>query len=220
MAKEDKGPYLQPSALCDFDRCPAIREKSRELSSVCKSNEEKFRRISSFVKELPYGLDDWDVPASLTLEKGWGMCSGKANLLVAMLRCCGIPSRYRIYAIEAEHRLWEKIAALQDMGSTLGDSPMAQDHVDCEAWLGQWVACDPSRDTPLERGLLAMGIPLERKAMVDADGQVPYLRLASFDEWARERQARRRFREGRSETFGRINEVLRQIREAGGETSG
>lgn len=215
MAMEDKGPYLQPSALCDFGLSPDIAGLARRLTSNCQLDEDKFRRMFSFVKELPYGLDDWDVAASETLQKGWGMCSGKTNLLVALLRCAGIPSRYRIYAIEAEQRLWEKIAGLQGMGHLLGDSPMAQDHVDCEVWLGEWVACDPSRDTPLEQGLLALGIPLERKAIVDASGQVPYLRLASFDDWARERQERRRFREGRSETFGRINEVLREIRAAG-----
>jgi hypothetical protein len=44
---------------------------------------------------------------------------------------------------------------------------------------------------------------------------VPYLRLACFDEWARERQERRRFREGRLETFAGINEILRWIREKG-----
>lgn len=217
---EDSKQYLQPSALCDFDRSPDIREKARGLTSACRTKEEKFRRIFSTVKELPYGLDDWDVAASQTLKKGWGMCSGKTNLLVALLRCVGIPSRYRIYSIEAERRLWEKIAGFQGLGSSLGDSPIGQDHVDCEVWLGDWVVCDPSRDTPMERGLLALGIPLERQPIVDASGQVTYLRLASFDEWARERQGRRRFREGRDETFGKINGILWRIRELGGSASG
>ena len=147
------------------------------------------------------------------------MCSGKTNLLVALLRCVGIPSRYRIYSIEAERRLWERIAGFEGLGRSLGDSPMGQDHVDCEAWLGEWVVCDPSRDTPMERGLLALGIPLEREPIVDASGRVPYLRLASFDEWARERQERRRFREGRGETFGKINDILWRIREQGSSAS-
>ena len=216
---EDREQYLQPSALCDFDRSTVIGEKARGLVSACRTDEEKFHRILSFVKELPYGLDDWDVAASQTLKKGWGMCSGKTNLLVALLRCSGIPSRYRIYVIEAERRLWEKIAGFQGMGSSLGDSPIGQDHVDCEVWLGEWIACDPSRDTPMERGLLALGIPLERKAIVDASGKIPYLSLASFDEWARERQGRRRFREGRGEIFGKINEVLGRIREQGSSAS-
>lgn len=212
MVIEDNRQYLRPSGLCDFDRSPDIGEKARELTSSCRLEAEMFRRIFSFVKELPYGLDDWDVAASETLKKGWGMCSGKTNLLVALLRCVWIPSRYRIYSIEAERRLWEKIAGFQGLDRSIGDSPIGQDHVDCEVWLGEWVACDLSRDTPMERGLLALGIPLEREPIVDASGQVPYLRLASFDEWARERQERRRFREGRGETFARINEVLQHIR--------
>jgi transglutaminase-like putative cysteine protease len=217
---EDSKQYLQPSALCDFDRSLAIGEKARGLILNCRTEEEKFRRIFSFVKELPYGLDDWDVAASETLEKGWGMCSGKANLLVALLRCVGIPARYRIYAIEAEQRLWEKIAGFEGLGPSMGDSPIGQDHVDCEVWLDGWVACDPSRDTPMERGLLALGIPLERQPIVDASGKVPYLRLACFDGWARERQERRRFREGRGEIFAKINEVLWQVREMGSSASG
>jgi hypothetical protein len=72
----------------------------------------------------------------------------------------------------------------------------------------------------MERGLLALGIPLERQPIVDASGQVPYLRLASFDEWARERQEQRRFREGRGETFGKINDILWHIRELGSSASG
>ena len=91
----DNEEYLQPSELCDFDRCPEIRDKALELTLSCRSREEMFGRIFDFVKELPYGLEDWDVPASETLTKGWGMCSGKTNLLVALLRSVAIPARYR-----------------------------------------------------------------------------------------------------------------------------
>jgi transglutaminase-like putative cysteine protease len=216
LAIEDREQYLQPSALCDFDRSPDIGEKARSLISACRTEDEKFRRIFCFVKELPYDLDDWDVTASETLRKGWGMCSGKTNLLVALLRCVGIPSRYRIYAIKSEQRFWEKVSGFESLDPLLGYSPIEQDHVDCEAWLGEWFVCDPTRDTALERGLLVLGIPVERQPVLDADGKVPYLRLACFDEWARERQERRRFREGRLETLAGINEILRWIREKGG----
>ena len=213
---EDKEQYLQPSALCDFDRSHDVVEKARSLTSDCRTDDEKFRRIFPFVKELPYSLDDWDVAASETLGRGWGMCSGKTNLLVTLLRCAGIPSRYRIYAVNSEQRFWEKVAGFESLDPSLGYSPIEQDHVDCEAWLGEWIACDPTRDTALERGLLALGIPVERQPVLDADGKVPYLRLACFDEWARERQAKRWFREGRGETFAGINAVLQRIRERGG----
>ena len=107
------------------------------------------------------------------------------------------------HAIEAERRLWERIAGFQGMGSSLGDSPVGQDHVDCEVWLAEWVICDPSRDTPMERGLLALGIPLERQPIVDASGQVPYLRLASFDEWVRSGRSRGGFARAESKPSAR-----------------
>ena len=68
------------------------------------------------------------------------------------------------------------------MTDQMGDAPVEQDHVDCEVRLGEWHVCDPSRDTPMERGMMALGIPLERPAILDASGSVPYLILATFSE--------------------------------------
>jgi len=212
----DNTEYLQPSELCDFDRCPEIKERAVWLSSGCRSEADTFTSIFSFVKELPYCLDDWDVAASETLGKGWGMCSGKANLLVALLRSISVLARYRIYSIKPEISLWEKVIGAEYLSERMGEAPAVQDHVDCEVCFGgEWCACDPSRDSPFERGLMKLGIPLEREAVTDASGQVQYLRLASFDHWARARQERRRFREGRHEIFTKVNGVLGLIRISG-----
>jgi transglutaminase-like putative cysteine protease len=211
----DDEEYLQPSELCDFDRCPEIVNKASKLASGCVSTDGVFRHIFSFVKELPYGLDDWDVAASDTFEKGWGMCSGKTNLLVALLRSVFIPARYRIYRIRPEVSLWKEVIGAEDMAHRMGNAPAEQDHVDCEAWLGDWCLCDPSRDTPFERGLEVLGIPLQREAITDASGKASYLRLDSFDDWARSRQGRRRIKENRHETFARVNNIFGLIRIVG-----
>ena len=208
----DNEEYLQPSELCDFDLRPEIAAKARELSQGCGSHEEIFQRIYDFVKELPYGLENWDVEASRTLAKGWGMCSGKTNLLVALLRSVGIPARYRVYRIRGEAGLWGRVTGENEVAQRMGEAPVQQDHVDCEVWLGESRECDPSRDTPMERGMRALGIPLERKPVMDATGRVPYLLLASIDDWARERQSRRMFREDREEIFAKVNEQLDVIR--------
>ena len=218
MAMENEQ-CLQPSELCDFDRRPEIRARALELISGCQSEEEMFQRIFAFVKELSYGLEDWDIAASETLAKGWGMCSGKTNLLVAMLRALDIPARYRIYHIEAEAKLWEWVMGDEETARRIGGVPNMQDHVDCEVWLGGWTACDPARDTQMERGLVALGLPLERKAVTDDADGTPYLILASFDDWARERQERRAFREERSEVFAGINEHLWRVRALGADDS-
>lgn len=207
--------YLQPSELCDFDCHPEIGARALELTLGCRSREEMFQRVFAFVKELPYGLEDWDITASETLKKGWGMCSGKANLLVALLRSLAIPARYRVFRIQAESSLWIWVTEDEELARRLGASPTEQDHVNCEVWLDGWSACDPTRDTILERGLLALGMPLKREAIADALGHVSYLVLASIDHWARERQGRRRFRENRSETFASVNEFFGRIRAYG-----
>ena len=212
--------YLESSELCDFESCPSIRAKTEELTGHCGSDKEKFQWLFDFVKEIPYGLEDWDVPASETLAKGWGMCSGKANLLVAMLRSVGIPARYRVYKIRAEVGLWKTMARDRLLAEGLGEAPEEQDHVDCEVWLGEWVACDPARDTGMERGMMALGIPLERKLVAGARGAAPYVVLPSLDRWARRRQERRRFREDREGMFSRVNRQLDELRKLGGERGG
>jgi transglutaminase-like putative cysteine protease len=207
--------YLQPSELCDFDHSFEIRAKAKELTKDCRTRKQKFQRLFDYVKVLPYGLEDWDIAASETLAKGWGMCSGKSNLLVALLRSLGIPARYRIYRIRAEVNLWIEVTAERALSQRMGAAPSQQDHVDCEIWLGKWQNCDPARDTPLERGMKAMGLPLEREIIPDASGRIRYTILANLDDWARQRQSRRMIRQDRLETFARVNEQFSRIRDLG-----
>ena len=207
--------YVQPSELCDFDGSPQIGAKAEELTQGCTTARQKFHHLFDYVKELPYGLEDWDVTASETLAKGWGMCSGKTNLLVAMLRSIGIPSRYRVYQINAEVSLWTKVTDQIELARRLGPAPRQQDHVDCEVWLGKWITCDPARDTALERGMKALGMPLQREVIPDASGNIGYTILSYFDDWARERQRRRMIRKERPETFAMANEQFSQIRSLG-----
>jgi hypothetical protein len=206
--------YLLPTELCDFDRDPSIPRKAAELARGCGHERDRFHRVYRFVKELPYGLEDWDVKASDTLKKGWGMCCGKTNLLVALSRALLIPARYKVFRIKAEGRLLAQVIE-QDRGlaGLLGDLPREQDHLECEAYLdGDWHIYDPSRDSALENGLRRLGIPLEREPVVGDDGAARFTILASIDEWARKRQEGRRFREGREALFARVNKQLAKIR--------
>jgi transglutaminase-like putative cysteine protease len=207
--------YLQPSKLCDFDRRPELRAKALELASGCRSDRERFQRIYRYVKELSYVLEDWDTPASQTLARKRGMCSGKANLMVALLRSLGIRCRYRVYRIRAEAKLWRSIVEDRVLGDLMGSAPEAQDHVDCEVWLDGWTPCDPARDTALERGLAAMGMPLERQTIPDERTGAAYACFARFDEWALERQRRRRIRDHRGSTFEKVNSIFDRIRALG-----
>lgn len=211
----DRRKYLQPSGLCDFDRSPAIRRKAQSLVKGARSNRRKFELIFSYVKGLPYGLEDWDLKASQTLKKGWGMCSGKTNLLVAMLRSVGVPARYRIYRIKADTTLWARLGAVSPRTHRMNDLGEERDHVDCEVWLGRWIDCDPGRDPDMEKGLVKLGGVLERPKVTDAKGRVRYLRLACYDEWVKKRQGRRTFRSDRHDVFADANRGFEVIREIG-----
>ena len=208
--------FLRPSGLCDFDTCSAVRDRAARLARGCGDNQEKFLRVFEFVRELPYGLEDWDVKASATLAKGWGMCCGKTNLLVAMSRALSVPARYRIFQIKAERRLLRQVTGQnRSLAAPLGSLPPVQDHVQCEAYLGGWRVFDPSRDTGLENGLRKLGMPLERVPVADARGAVHYDILASIDEWAVSRQESRTVRDDRELVFARANVELDKVRRLG-----
>lgn len=215
MIKEE---YLKETALCDFIIHPEIKVKALALAYGFPEQKDIFRHIFAFVKELPYGLDNWNTPASQTLLQGWGMCSGKTNLLVAMLRSMRIPTRYRLYQIMGDVPLWNW--ATQDNNKVrlvAADEP--HDHVDCEVYLDKrWRICDPSRDTALEKGMQVVGLPLRRNPALDKGGKTNYLILASIDQWAQERQEKRKFRGNRAEVFSYVNRRLDEIRALGGQS--
>ncbi len=211
----DRKKYLQPSELCDFDTSAEVRQKALELIVNCRTRQEKFHRIFNFVKELPYGLEDWDMKASQTLKKGWGMCSGKTNLLVALLRSIGIPARYRVYRIKAEAVLSSQLGKLGGKAQRLQELGQERDHVNCEVWLDRWIECDPGRDSAMERGILKLGGATERHKVTNGRGKVRYLRLAVFDQWAKARQAHRKFRSDRTEVFAEINKGFQELRRLG-----
>jgi hypothetical protein len=208
--------HLRPTRLCDLDRDSRITETALELVEGCSVRRERLDRVYRFVREMPYGLEDWDVKASGTLRKGWGMCSGKTNLLVAMSRALLIPARYRVFRIRSERKLLQQVIEQNgELGGRLRGVPEEQDHVQCEVHLDGWEICDPSRDPAFEDGLRRLGLPLERVPVPGPDGVVRVLILSSIDDWAEERQRKRTFREDRESLFARVNEQIDRIREVG-----
>jgi len=216
MSRE-RDEFLQPTGLCDFDVGEAISDRALSLTRGCADVSARLWALHDFVKELPYGLEDWDVKASETLSKGWGMCCGKSNLLVALSRSLSIPARYRVFRIVSERKLLEWVMEHDVyLPGKLEDLPPQQDHVECEAYLDGWQVFDPARDSPLENGLRRLGIPLERVPVIDADGAPHYTILASIDDWATQRQENRRYKNDRQKVFARANEQLTLIRKLAG----
>ena len=87
------------SNLCDWGE-PPIREKAFEIVKGLDTDAIKAEALWHWVrKNIAYregSGQDWDTPASATLEIGHGMSFNRANLMIAMARSIGIPAKYGI----------------------------------------------------------------------------------------------------------------------------
>lgn len=207
--------YLRPTYLCDFDRMPEIVNTALSLTKNLADKRQMFNCIYKFIEEFPYGLEDWDVKASETLRKGWGMCSGKTNLLVAMSRSVGIPARYRISKVPVNDALWRWVVSQErELALEVNQLLSQRDHVTADAYLNGWEAYDPSQDFCFEEGLRRLGIPMEPEIVTRTSHSRPII-LASIDKWAQNRQEARRFKKDREQIFCKVNKQLDRIRAIG-----
>lgn len=58
--------------------------------------------IWEFVRSMPYRFGFWNLKASTTLQLGYGMCTTKANLQVALLRACGLTGAFTELKIDSQ----------------------------------------------------------------------------------------------------------------------
>lgn len=58
--------------------------------------------IWEFVRSMPYRFGFWNMTASATLQLGYGMCTTKANLQVALLRACGLIGAFTELKIDSQ----------------------------------------------------------------------------------------------------------------------
>lgn len=77
--------------VCDYDH-PSIRGVAAALTR--ETPFETARAIWAFVREFPYRLGVWDFAASDTLKMGYGMCTTKSNLQVALMRSAGLDASF------------------------------------------------------------------------------------------------------------------------------
>lgn len=85
--------FLDSTRFCDCQE-PVIQNLAEEIAGASEDPREKAINCFLYVRDkIAFGFDPWQINASETLQKGYGMCSNKALLLVALLRSLGIPSR-------------------------------------------------------------------------------------------------------------------------------
>lgn len=202
-----------------------IREKAWALVCGVHRDLERSERICSFVRDgIPYCLDEWDVKPIDVLQKGRGMCAGKALLAAELHRAVSIPVRFKVIKIFGEEGLFdflkqkleedalpyllpeEREKIIKDILSL----PPDRDHILLEVPLnGQWVSLDLARDTKLDHGMRVLGLWQERK-VVSEEGT-----FDSLDQWLKNRMQRRAILQDRELFFKIFNQQLEKIRLAG-----
>ena len=85
-------------AFCDHGH-PAILTLASALRGP--DDEATAAAIWSFVRDLPYRFGPWWQKASDTLRAGWGMCTTKSNLEVALFRAAGLEAGFVELEIDA-----------------------------------------------------------------------------------------------------------------------
>jgi transglutaminase-like putative cysteine protease len=144
---------VKETYFCDFGH-KEIRRVAEELRKSRDDHTELAKSIFGFVRDqIVFGFDPWQVRASDTLQKGYGMCSNKALLMVALLRYHRIPARLASLAIKREflRPAWGPWCLLM---------PRTLNHVIAQVCLeGQWNSVDLTLDkATYERLYLPSGI--------------------------------------------------------------
>ena len=85
---------------CDSDN-PSIKYIAEILRG--RDDWESAINVWDYVRTMPYRFGFWYVKASQTFELGFGMCTTKSNLQVALLRAMGIRANYGEADVAAEY---------------------------------------------------------------------------------------------------------------------
>jgi transglutaminase-like putative cysteine protease len=137
--------YLRPTEVIDSD-APPIREKALWLTEGKESDRERAIALYYFVRDSirhePYaaGFELTDYIASGTLQKGYGFCTHKSILLVALARAAGIPARIGFADIR-DHLLSYKFRKMIGGNNLLIYHGYAELRID-----GRWVHASPAVD--------------------------------------------------------------------------
>lgn len=175
--------HLAHAPLCDFSDA-ALQALKERLFKPSLSPVRQAERVYDFIRQkILYGFDEWEVKASQTFAKGWGMCFNKSNLMIALLRAMQVPCLYAAFWIRregfrftADPKMFQKI------------SPLTV-HLYVEAYVGDRIGwrryVDTSLDADLRRILEKKGYQPYRNIVLEK----PIVRFAAPEEvleWRRD----------------------------------
>jgi transglutaminase-like putative cysteine protease len=126
--------------FCDY-RHPDVQSLAATVAENADDPRDLALQAFEHVRDhIVFGLDLWQVSASETLRKGYGMCSNKALLLVAVLRQRGVPARLAWVPMLRE-------ALAPAVGKMIYTLPRALNHVIAEVQLDdEWIPVDLTLD--------------------------------------------------------------------------
>lgn len=141
--------FLEKTKYIDLDH-PKISKLAKKIAGSYPSETEKAKALFHWVKEnIKFEFGYWGIKASEVLKRKRGMCTNKANLLIALLRAVRIPAGYGILRVNTKEFYQELMCP--SFKKLVSPSTV---HIYVGIFLNnKWVRCDPSVDNELARAL-------------------------------------------------------------------
>jgi transglutaminase-like putative cysteine protease len=141
--------FIRETKFCDLTS-PNIQKIAQEITKSGVSDSEKSESLFYWIKEnIKFEFGYWGIKASNVLNRKRGMCTNKANLLIALLRLVKIPAGYGILKVNTKEFYHELMCPI--FGKLV--SPITT-HVYVGLFLNdRWIRCDPSVDSELAKVL-------------------------------------------------------------------
>jgi transglutaminase-like putative cysteine protease len=162
LSKKDLNLFLKATRYCDSEN-REIKAIAKKITKPYKDKKEKAKALFHWVKDkIKFEFGYWGIKASDVLQKKRGMCTNKANLLIALLRAIKIPAGYGILKVNIKKFYrelmcpsFEKLVSPETV------------HIYVGIYLDKkWLRCDPSGDKEIAEAL-------KKKA--------PFIKMTGFD---------------------------------------
>lgn len=129
-SERSRSRWLRASGQLDI-QSTKLRTRMMAITQLLPTSQEKAVAIHDFVKSLPFGCvaDYSELKASDVLRQAMGDCFTKGLLMVALLRCAGIPARLRFVSLPVHF-----LRGIIDPGESTIMHAMAEVYLD-DRWL-------------------------------------------------------------------------------------
>jgi len=149
LTKKDLNLFLQATRYCDSNH-REIKAIARKITSLYKNKKEKAKALFYWIKEqIKFEFGYWGIKASDILRRKKGMCTNKANLLIALLRAIKIPAGYGILRVNTK-KFYRELMCPSFKKLVSPETT----HIYVGIFLDKkWLICDSSVDSDLAKAL-------------------------------------------------------------------